>query len=389
MSDLYNMLIDELEKNNIFVRYSTIEPEITLDLSEHDKPFKVKIRELEESYQKNVREIHTLEKDNLFFKQRITEIENKRNRMYEISKILRKNCNYFYKENKELKQRIAELEDKIRDRDKLNRCLCEKNAKSGSENEKVFDCINRIIGNTKEEMDIILNTLDFELQNNKVSVLKENEKVVGLDFSKHDEAFEDKIAELENIINNKLGGWDKHGITYQEIMDMKAENQELKQITKGYEDKIAELKKDYKTASELLGKYQQENESLKKRVVELEDFSCQAEQETESLVEKLNQRIVKLEKSRSEWIDKTVEWQQKCEKLESKETEIVSGIDTSNSLACAKSLIEHMTHCEKFMIMPERDVQTFSVEELKEIADYLMVYYKHHKDRDAEDTISF
>ena len=88
------------------------------------------------------------------------------------------------------------------------------------------------------------------------------------------------------------------------------------------EDKIAGLKKDYKTASELLGKYQQENESLKKRVVELENFSCQAEQETESLVEKLNQRIVKLEKSRSEWIDKTVEWQQKCEKLESNETEI-------------------------------------------------------------------
>ena len=157
---------------------------------------------------------------------------------------------------------------------------------------------------------------------------------------------------------------------------------------KVFEDEIAELKKDYKTASELLGKYQQENESLKKRIIELEDFSCQAEQETESLVEKLNQRIVKLEKSRSEWIDKTVEWQQKCEKLESKETEIVSDIDTSNPLACAESLIEHMTHCEKFMNMPERDVQTFSVEELKEIADYLMVYYKHHKDRDAE-TISF
>lgn len=137
---------------------------------------------------------------------------------------------------------------------------------------------------------------------------------------------------------------------------------------KVFEDKIAELKKDYKTVSELLGKYQQENESLKKRIIELENFSCQSEQETESLVEKLKQRIAELER---------------------KETEIVSDIDTSNPLACAESLIEHMTHCEKFMIMPERDVQTFSVEELKEIADYLMVYYKHHKDRDAEDTISF
>ena len=118
--------------------------------------------------------------------------------------------------------------------------------------------------------------------------------------------------------------------------ELETENISLKQKVKEYEDKIAELKKDYKTASELLGKYQQENESLKKRIIELENFSCQAEQETESLFEKLKQRIAELESeneslnqsinkittSRSEWIDKAVEWQQKCEKLESKETEI-------------------------------------------------------------------
>ena len=69
---------------------------------------------------------------------------------------------------------------------------------------------------------------------------------------------------------------------------------------KVFEDKIAELKKDYKTASELLGKYQQENEALKKRIIELENFSCQAEQETESLVEKLKQRIAELESKESE-----------------------------------------------------------------------------------------
>lgn len=78
------------------------------------------------------------------------------------------------------------------------------------------------------------------------------------------------------------------------------------------------------------------------------------------------------------------ELKQRIAELESKETENISEIDTSSPLACAESLIEHMTHCEKFMIMPERDVQTFSVEELKEIADYLMVYYKHHRDRDNE-----
>ena len=57
-----------------------------------------------------------------------------------------------------------------------------------------------------------------------------------LDFSEHDNVFEVKIAELENIINHKLGNWDKLGITYQEILDMKAENQDLKQ-------RIAELER--------------------------------------------------------------------------------------------------------------------------------------------------
>ena len=185
---------------------------------------------------------------------------------------------------------------------------------------------------------------------------------------------------------------------------------------KVFENKIAELKKDYKTASELLGKYQQENESLKKRIQELDTIDTIRIDENREL----KQRISGLEKELEEWkseareikknrdeqlksfrkavepyvdighMHETIEdLKQHIAELESKETETPSDIDTSNPLACAESLIEHMTHCEKFMIMPERDVQTFSVEELKEIADYLMVYYKHHKDRDAEDTISF
>lgn len=77
-------------------------------------------------------------------------------------------------------------------------------------------------------------------------------------------------------------------------------NIDFSEHDKVFEDKIAELKKDYKTASELLGKYQQENESLKKRIIELENFSCQAEQETESLVEKLKQRISELESRETE-----------------------------------------------------------------------------------------
>lgn len=58
-----------------------------------------------------------------------------------------------------------------------------------------------------------------------------------LDFSEHDKVFEDKIEELENIINHKLGGWDEYGIPYKEILDMKSENQELKQRIAEFENK--------------------------------------------------------------------------------------------------------------------------------------------------------
>ena len=101
------------------------------------------------------------------------------------------------------------------------------------------------------------------------------------------------------------------------------------------------------------------------------------------------ERIGFLTRKNEKLFDENASLKQRIAELESKETETLSDIDTSNPLACAESLIEHMTHCEKFMIMPERDVQTFSVEELKEIADYLMVYYRHHRDRDVEETISF
>lgn len=66
-----------------------------------------------------------------------------------------------------------------------------------------------------------------------------------LDFSEHDKVFEDKIAKLENIINHKLGGWDKHGITYREILDMKAENQELKQRIAELESKETDTNNDW------------------------------------------------------------------------------------------------------------------------------------------------
>ena len=59
---------------------------------------------------------------------------------------------------------------------------------------------------------------------------------IDIDFSEHDKVFEDKIAELENIINHKLGDWNEHGIPYKEILGMKSENKELKQRIAEFEN---------------------------------------------------------------------------------------------------------------------------------------------------------
>ena len=91
------------------------------------------------------------------------------------------------------------------------------------------------------------------------------------------------MSEYEQVIDEIV----KHGVTVKvnKIVDDNYIPYERKYVgcvveldfsenDKAFEDKIAELKKDYKTASELLGKYQRENESLKQRVIELENFSC-------------------------------------------------------------------------------------------------------------------
>lgn len=41
-----------------------------------------------------------------------------------------------------------------------------------------------------------------------------------LDFSEHDKQFKEKISELEEIINTKLGRWGKCGLSFKQILDM-------------------------------------------------------------------------------------------------------------------------------------------------------------------------
>ena len=135
--------------------------------------------------------------------------------------------------------------------DKLNKECKEVNEKWGNmmKENNPFDTISKIAKDIADRQDKEV-ALEFTkhiftlLKNNGVSpmideyrqnIVKENSierkygvAITGLDFTEHDKVFEDKIAELENIINHKLGDWDEHGIPYKEILGMKSENKELK-----------------------------------------------------------------------------------------------------------------------------------------------------------------
>ena len=127
---------------------------------------------------------------------------------------------------------------------------------------------------------------------------------------------------------------------------------------KVFEDKIAELKKDYKTASELLGKYQQENESLKKRIQELDTIDTIR-------------------------IDENRELKKHIAELESKET-----VDLPfDPLECANYLINSTYERETNSLerglkgLPDKvNSDRYTVDDLEQIAEHLLVYCKHNKE---------
>ena len=115
---------------------------------------------------------------------------------------------------------------------------------------------------------------------------------------------------------------------------IKIEKLDFSEHDKVFEDKIAELKKDYNTVSELLCKYQHENEGLKKRIAELES--------------KESEKTMRIE-------------------FHADNGEMLTPLEVASSLI---------------------NQNTFKVDELRELSEFLQVYCRHHNDRDTE-TISF
>ena len=165
--------------------------------------------------------------------------------------------------------------------------------------------------------------------------------VVELDFSEHDKVFVDKIELLKRNLNLQK--------------DKRCE---------------AEIERNY--FAERINQLKSENEELKQRIAELESENKQ-----------LKYDIDKMAESKSEWIDSAVEWQQKCEKLESKETSELP----FDPLECANYLINATYERETsslertFAKTPDKvNSDRYTVDDLEQIAEHLLVYCKHNKE---------
>lgn len=98
-------------------------------------------------------------------------------------------------------------------------------------------------------------------------------------------------------------------------------------------------------------------------------------------------KIAELDRMRKVWLDKAVEWQQENEKLNQRIAELES-----------KERVKLMRiefHADNGEMLTPLEIanslinqNTFKVDELRELAEHLQVYCRHHNDKE-EETISF
>lgn len=158
----------------------------------------------------------------------------------------------------------------------------------------------------------------------------------GLDFSEHDKVFEDRIAELKKGMSD---------------------------YKQAFEDKCA----DYGTVSELLGKYQQENEALKKRIQELDTIDAIRIAEKREL----KQHIAELESKNNQLTESILRKETKIHELESKETETCENEPKISDSAPSREWYEnrHQSDCiEINRLNTTIDVLIHKVEYLRQFA---------------------
>ena len=167
-----------------------------------------------------------------------------------------------------------------------------------------------------------------------------------LDFSEHDKVFEDKIANLEK-----------------QIAYMKEKKNYLR--TRCMEDAIDAFDRGSYGALTIVGRrvdFEAENKKLKQKISDLESLIKKQDEFLEMKniqIAELKQRIAELE-SKESVKPMRIEFHADNE-------EMLTPLEVANSLI---------------------NQNTFKVDELRELAEHLQVYCRHHNDKETE-TISF
>ena len=92
-------------------------------------------------------------------------------------------------------------------------------------------------GYVLEELDFTEHDKPFE---KRIKLLQEENRKLYNQLMETEKEYQAEVERLQGIINHELGDWDKSGISYQEILDMKNENEDLTQRIAELENKKTE-----------------------------------------------------------------------------------------------------------------------------------------------------
>lgn len=207
------------------------------------------------------------------------------------------------------------------------------------------------------------------------------------------EQLADKVIELETIIDDKLGGWSKHGISYNDFFSMQDESKKLKSEVEKYRKAFEDAKKERDCQ---IVEYQNKIDKLKQKLERQETATKYAEEYVDGLkndfdrskntINQIDDILEKLFGVRHDTVDTPDE-------LEKILTDMVKGSTTdfflTEPIKVADMLINATYTRKKGDIekvfykafgnnsdMVKENV--FNISDLRQIAEHLLVYCNHN-----------
>lgn len=212
------------------------------------------------------------------------------------------------------------------------------------------------------------------------------------------EQLADKVIELEEIIDDKLGGWSKHGISYNDFFSMQDENAKLKYKAEKYRKAFEDAKKerDFQIAQyqKKIEELTAENDRLKGDV---DGVNYQEKQDKTNNFYGIYAHYAKdltkddllifLGVLAKELIANGIDFryemgnEPKVWDIKIKSDKSISDFLPAEPIKVVDMLINAQTEYENnsiFATQKEYTANTFSVSELRQIAEHLLVYCNHN-----------